>query len=103
MQSLVNQLELASVRTYALAIPIFLAAWYYVYRWRPVRPLQMCLDSSFLWNLNAQLSSIPTVGGPGYPLASYVASYQFLRHGSSVLQEGYSRVRTWLLIRRNSS
>jgi hypothetical protein len=40
---------------------------------------------------NAQLSHIPTAGGPSLPLLSYIGSKRFVQHAREILQEGYEK------------
>lgn len=40
-----------------------------------------------------QYAAIPTVGGPSSPFLWFIASYRFFRHGTELLQEGYTKVR----------
>ncbi|KAI0800573.1 cytochrome P450 [Fomes fomentarius] len=42
------------------------------------------------WRSNP-LNVIPTVGGPSAPLLSYIAAFNFLRHGKDLLVHGYQK------------
>lgn len=47
---------------------------------------------SVMLTLAAKYSHIPTIGGPSYPLFSYIGSIRFLLRGSSLMREGCTRV-----------
>ncbi|KAH9840867.1 cytochrome P450 [Rhodofomes roseus] len=42
-----------------------------------------------LWPSKQNLAHIPTVGGPSFPLLSYIGAYRYLFHAPEVLEEGY--------------
>lgn len=42
------------------------------------------------WTL--KLAHIPTVGGPSFPILSYIGAVRYLFHAPDILEEGYAKV-----------
>lgn len=39
-----------------------------------------------------KLAHIPTVGGPSFPILSYIGAVRYLLHAPEILEEGYAKV-----------
>lgn len=55
-----------------------------------VSPANFCNVGHLVTRL--QLDAIPTVGGPGGTVSSYLGALRYVKHARSIAQEGYSHV-----------